>query len=555
LSFLNKFAKVVRGVLHGFDRLFFRGSLRHLSYPRGLQHYLWANRIRYQDFDNHSRQITQRLEEASLRQARQRGREILYLNSAHHGKEDIARAIAERDRIRNGLICVLRSVDPCMSFRMHFNPRTRKLEPRYEERKCLHLYHYQIHPVFGFMHTRIQTWFPFRIYVCLNGREWLARQLDQVGLNYIRRKNAFTWLEDIAQAQALCHEQLQANWPSLLGELAEAVNPAHADIFANYPSEYYWSVAQSEWASDVMFRSRADLQAVYPRLLHYATTTFGAVDTLRFLGQPVPAHGQIPRHWRHEVSINVKERLEGTRIKHWVNGNSLKMYDKYSNLRTECMIAEPGDFKAYRPTEGDPQGPKRWRKMRQGIADLHRRVEVSQAANDRYLEALAAVHDLTPLHQLIAPLCRPALEPVRHKKSQAAPATEPTTTSSPQPSSPAIATVRGTARPRRVRALNPLAPTDAALLQAVSRHEFLVNGLRNRDLRRLLFGDAPVSATERRRQSASVTRQLRLLRGHGLIHKVPKTHRYMVSEPGRKVITALLAARNASTEKLTRWAG
>ena len=558
LSFLNKFSKLVRGVLHGFDRLFFRGSLRDLSYPRGLQRYLWAHGILYQEFGEHSRQISKRLEEASLRHARERGREIRYLNSAQHCKEDLARAIAERDRIRNGLICVLRSVDPCMSFGIHLNPRTRKLEPRYEERKCLHLYHYQIHPVFGFMHTRIQTWFPFRIYVCLNGREWLARQLDQARLQYIRRKNAFTWLEDIAQAQALCHEQLQANWPSLLGELAQAVNPIHADMFAKYPSEYYWTVAQSEWASDVMFGSRADLQAIYPRLLHYAMTTFGAVDTLRFLGQPVPAHGQIPRGWRHEVHINVKERLEGTRIKHWVNGNSLKMYDKYSNLRTECMIAEPGDFKAYRPTEGDPQGPKRWRKMRLGIADLHRRVEVSQAANDRYLEALAAVHDLTPLHQLIAPLCRPALEPVRHKKSEPAPATAPIVAPSPPPSRTIPTTTetpRITARPRRVRALNPLAPTDAALLHAVSRHEFLVNGLRNRDLRRLLFGDAPVSATERRRQSASVTRQLRLLRGHGLIHKVPKTHRYLVSEPGRKVITALLAARNASTEELTRWAG
>jgi hypothetical protein len=51
-----------------------------------------------------------------------------------------------------------------------------------------------------------------------------------------------------------------------------------------------------------------------------------------------------------------------------------------------------------------------------------------------------------------------------------------------------------------------------------------------------------------------VTRQLRLLRAHGLIHKVPKTHRYVVSESGRQAITALLAARNASVEALARCA-
>jgi hypothetical protein len=111
------------------------------------------------------------------------------------------------------------------------------------------------------------------------------------------------------------------------------------------------------------------------------------------------------------------------------------------------------------------------------------------------------------------------------------------------------------ARPRRVRALNPLAAEDARLLEAVSRHEFMITGLRNRDLRRLLFGDDPATACERRKRSAAVTRQLRLLRAHELLHKVPRTHRYVVSPKGRQVITALLAARNASTEQLVKDAG
>jgi hypothetical protein len=182
-SFLTKFAAVVRGVLSGFDRLFFCGTLRRLSHTRGLQNYLWAQRIPYKDFAAHSLEVTARLEEASLRQARQLGREVRYLNSAQHRKEDIAREIAARDHVTSGLICVLRSVDPCMSFQINKNHQTRKLEIHYRQRKCLHLYHYQIHPVFGFMHTRIQTWFPFRIYVCINGREWLARQLDQAQLH------------------------------------------------------------------------------------------------------------------------------------------------------------------------------------------------------------------------------------------------------------------------------------------------------------------------------------------------------------------------------------
>jgi hypothetical protein len=553
-AFLTKFAAVVRGILSGFDRLFLCGSLRGLSHTRGLQNYLWAHRLPYKDFAAHSLEVTARLEEASLRQARLLGREVRYLNSAQHSKEEIARAIAARDHIHNGLICVLRSVDPCMSFQINKNHQTRKLEIRYRPRKCLHLYHYQIHPVFGFMHARIQTWFPFRIYVCINGREWLARQMDQARMSYVRRDNTFTWLEDVTQAQALFDQQLQASWPNLLGGLAEALNPAHADLFAKVPFRYYWTVADSEWASDVMFRSRAALQAVYPQLIRYALTTFGAADVLRFLGQPVPASGKVPHRYRHEVSSNIKERLEGVRIKHWVNGNSLKLYDKGSVLRAEEMIRQPEDFKVYRAAEGNPDGPKDWRPLRKGIIDLQHRAEISQAANARYLEALAAVHVQTPLQQLAEPLCAPVREPVSAGACPPAP-TPPPGAAAPPPEPTRKVDRPSPARARRVRALNPLAAKDAALLQAVSRHEFLLNGLRNRDLRRLLYETPPASAAEARRQSAAVTRQLRLLRAHGLLQKIPKTHRYLVSEAGRQAITALLAARNASTEELLRCAG
>jgi hypothetical protein len=82
----------------------------------------------------------------------------------------------------------------------------------------------------------------------------------------VKRDNTFTWLEDVAAVQALFDQQRRANWPSLLGGLAEALNPAHADIFARHPCPSYWSVADSAWASDVLFRSRHALEEVYPRL-------------------------------------------------------------------------------------------------------------------------------------------------------------------------------------------------------------------------------------------------------------------------------------------------
>src|SRR5713226_4906213 len=105
IAFLSRFAALVRGVLSGFDRLFFSGTLRTLAYPRGLQRYLCDHHILSKDFADHSLDVSKRLEQASLRQAQQLGRAIRYLNSSQHRKEDIARAIAARDRIKNGLIC------------------------------------------------------------------------------------------------------------------------------------------------------------------------------------------------------------------------------------------------------------------------------------------------------------------------------------------------------------------------------------------------------------------------------------------------------------------
>jgi hypothetical protein len=561
-AFFSKFATVIWGVLNGFDRLFFRGTLRNLSYKEGLQHYLWANRIPYKDFDQHSEAVTHDLEEASLQHARQLGRPVDYINSHDVQLEAEAQKIATRDGIDRGLICVFRRVEPCLSFQIHKNRASKKLEITYRSRQCLHLYHYQIHPVFGFMHARIQTWFPFAVYICLNGRAWLARQLDQAGIAYQRRDNGFTWLQDVAQAQALADQQLQANWPSLLGQLAKDLNPIHDTLFAHYPTQYYWSLAQSEWASDVLFHSRADLEALYPRWIQHAVTTYGAVDILRFLGRKIPLQGQVPASFTGEVETNLKDREEGVRIKHWLNHNSLKLYDKGSVLRVECTLNDPTDFRVYRPKEGDPEGAKAWRPLRYGIADLHRRATVCQAANERYLEALAAVQETTPLRQLVEPLCRPVVEATAtphasaaaatpHASAAVATATATATAAGLAPATPAVAEQAKPVRTRRLRALNPLAAADAALLEAVSRHEFLINGLRNRDLRRLLYPIETTEPKEQRRRSAAVGRQLRLLRAHGLLQKVQKTHRYLVTANGRKVITALLAARDANADLLT----
>jgi len=326
--FISKHAQAIIGTLSGFDRLVFRGTLRFLAHCAGMSSYLWTMGVLLKDFATFAQDVTERLKEASQALARRIGRPILYLASSNTNKERIARKMAAADGIKDGLICILTVVEPCRSFEVVRDRASQELRLQPRLRKCLFLYHYQIHPVFGFMHARIQTWFPFAIQISLNGRSWLARSLDDAGLGYVQRDNCFTWLEDPEQAQRLMDEQVQAAWPKLLNSIARDLNPLHEEMFRSWPIEYYWSTYQSEWATDILFRDTGSLARLYPKLVHHGLTTFLSPDVMRFLGRHIPASGNIPPRLEAEVTSDMKRRPEGVRIKHRLGENAIKMYDK-----------------------------------------------------------------------------------------------------------------------------------------------------------------------------------------------------------------------------------
>jgi hypothetical protein len=532
-SFISQYAQSVIGVLSGFDRLVFRGRLQRLCYAQGLQAYLNSAGVLLKDFGRYAEKITARLKESSLHTARQENRPIRYWASSKTDKEELAQGIAARDHITEGTVCVLSCVEPCMGYEIYRNAETHRLELRARTRKCLHLYHYLVHPQLGFLHARIQTWFPFAMHICLNGREWLSHPMDAAGLAYRRRDNCFPWIEDFAAAQRLMDQQVSADWPRLLKDVVQRIHPALDELLPQTefwaPWEYRWSVFQSEWATDITFRTREELQQLYPRLIRHAILNFGPTDVLRFMGRKLNRDGSVPGYFNGEVTIDVKERPEGTRLKFWLDRNSGTMYDKWNILRAETTLNDPHGFKVFRHKETEPDGPLAWLPLRKGIADLRRRAEVSQAANNRLLEAQAAVSGQTSLAELTAGLCRRAQLAGRERAGQPRPV-------------------------QRFRALNPWAAEDADLLTAIARPEFALNGFRNRDLAAVWYAQAPRDAEEARRRSAAVTRKIRLLRAHGLIRKVPSSHRYQVSSHGLQAITALLAARNSNAELLSQLA-
>lgn len=512
-QFLARHRSQVKGHLSGWDRLRFRGSLRPLSYVGGLMQMLSWLSVLLKDFGSWAESLTGQVRGATQELAKAADRPVIYLSSSHIRKEDRAREIRERDGIVDGLIAVLTCLEPCLTWQVRKQSATQRLVLERVEKKCLFQYFYYQHPQWGLMHVRLQTWIPFTIQVCLNGREWLAEDLKRLGIPFEKRENCFVDVADLAKAQQLLDLQRQTNWISSLSELVSKVHPTHVQMFGPRPPLYYWSASETEWATDVMFRSPEALAKVYQPFLKQSITTYQTSDVLRFFGRrPV-----VTMLRTASVETHLGTRAEGTRIKHHLDGNTLKMYDKQGSvLRVETTINNPAPLKVQRGTEKNPDDVQ-VRPMRKAVADMARRADACQSINERYLESLATVSHEESLQQTIAPLCR--------------------------------ATEMGG---RRVRALSPLSEADGRLLTAISRPEFLLHGFRNQDLRQVLFdGDQTLTAKQ---QAGKVTRLIRLLRAHGLLRKVRQSHRYQVSATGRIQITAILAAQQATTQQLTKLA-
>lgn len=260
------------------------------------------------EFKAYSLSVTQALRSACEGAPAYADRPTIYLSSSGVRKGELAEDIARRDKVETGPICQIRCVEPCWTVELYRNKETKRLELRPAMRKCLHVYHYERHPVYGLMHSRLQTWFPLTIRVCLNGRDWLGREMDNAGLGYARRENCFVWLESVGQAQELLEKQLTVNWAEVLDGIRAGLSPAHETVFSGYPLPYYWSVEQSEWASDVMFRSEQALSGCYERWVQYGMQVFGSREVMRFLGRRVPLQGGVHGGFGGEVVSDIRQR-------------------------------------------------------------------------------------------------------------------------------------------------------------------------------------------------------------------------------------------------------
>jgi hypothetical protein len=506
IAFVTKFAASIGAVLSCHDRVIFKGYLPfgdddHLN--RFVDHGL---NMRRKDFLPFVEQQSDALVAHAQAQAQQAGAVYRYFESKQD-KEALVRKLLRERPVSDGLVAVLCFKECCRTVKLLHGQGRPRLAFRQRPQRVL--YYYFVDADFGLMHVRVQTWFPYTIQVYVNGHEWLARQMLQQQLGFVQHDNAFTQLDDPSQAQQLADRFPQLPWVKILNRWAAHVNPLLGQSWLGQ-RDYYWVIDQAEYSTDVLFRDRAALAELYPRLLDHALLQFSAQDILTFLGR------RLHPRFDGEVLTNCKkDRLPGARIKHRMKNNWLKMYDKFGQiLRIETVINQPREFKVRRWRLRRGRRRQVWCPMNKGVANFYHYHAVARAANDRYLDALAVVDLPSATAKQLDRACAPA-------KFQE----------------------------RRRRGLNLLHADDQRLFRAVLRGDLRVNGFRNRDLAHELYGPLPSATAEKRRRTNKVCRLIQLLRAHGLIAKIPHSNRYRVTPQGDAIMGSAIYLRFKSFPK------
>jgi hypothetical protein len=343
--------------------------------------------------------------------------------------------------------------------------------------KCLHYYYfYFIHAELGLCYLRVPTWCPFRLQFYFNGHNLLASRLTNEGVAHQLLDNAFVQIADFERAQRLADDMSI----SVLHKVLDQIVACFCPITERLGVSYHWSIMQVEYATDVVFKRKKDLQAIYDTLARTAIHTVKSDHVATFLGR------KLHVRYEGEIGNDFNTRIEGTRIKHGMGPVSIKMYDKFGLiLRIETTANDVSFFKHHRMVE-QRNGYKVFKlaPVKETIYSLQPDLrQLLCGANQRYLAFISEINDSSAGIK--------ALDRISSSKEN---------------------------NGRTYKGFNLFLQLDQSLFEVILRGEFNVSGMRNSDLRAHLP----------KKSSAQVSHLLKRLRTRSIIKKVGKTYKYRV---------------------------
>lgn len=489
--FVERHQDQIVDVLTCFDRVIITGTLPEICHAEALARYLSQRDIRLFDYPRWAEPFRHQLRAHAEQVAEEAGLEIEFIRRHDTFRKEarIKEILTERGT-HPGLVHIFSAMEACATFTPWHDKATHRTYLKPSQGKCLHYYFYFIDEQFGLGYVRVPTWAPFRLQAYFNGHYWLAQQLEKAGIGFVLSDNAFLHLEDSERAQRLVDRFSIKTLHQRLNRWARAYCP----VASAFRARYHWSLMQVELSTDILFTRQAALQPLYERLVRTAIHAVKADNVATFLGR------KLTQAYRDELGNDFQTRIQGTRIRHTMGPTSLKLYDKAGLiLRIECTTNNVSFFKHHRWVE-HRDGEQTWKlaALKKNIYSLGTLRKLMQAANERYLEFLAAIDNPDAGLKAIDKVAKPTHE---HGRSY--------------------------------RGFNLFLAVDYRLFLAIARGEWAISGFRAADLRARLPDISPS-------RSSHLLKRLRL---HGLIKKVGHRYKYYLTKMGRRIAATTLAMR------------
>jgi hypothetical protein len=350
-------------------------------------------------------------------------------------------------------------------------------------------YVYAVDADFGPFFLKFCSYFPYNAKLCINGNEWAKRQAARAGIGFTALDNGFAACEDPRRLQRICRRLSPAKIDALLRKwLALLPHPfTRADRIAGY--RYDISMLQVEFSLTQMLDRPVSGRVLFEEILR-ENLDIGRPDKIG-----LTFDRRIVRRGPHATPGRFRTRVltEGVTPSLHVDykHNKIKQYHKEGRaLRTETTINDSHDFS-----------------IGKRLCNLPELAQVGFSANRRLLDVERLSSDPTIGQDAFRAVADPIV--VNNQRASALPFDSART---------------------------------QALLSALVVFRLLPNGFRNTDLRAHLaplLGLDPSLMTQGR-----MSYDLRRLRQHGLIERLPGTHRYTVTDHGFHLAVFLTRVHN-----------
>ena len=472
--------------IESIDRMYLNVFQPRLQYGGGVQGFFVGHRGQKYASSVLMRPVTEAFVANIHHYIADRGLELVHFRKGER-KDDIAkRYLAEATRadgtIPEGILFVGRAQEKALVFgtQRRRNPVTGTSYAWLVRESVLvnHFYFYGFDDDFGPFFLKFCSYFPYTARLCCNGNEYAKRQAAKAGIEFTPLDNAFAAVSDVTAVQAICDGLDAGKIEALAGKwLARLPYPFTAeDTAAGY--RYEVSVLQAEFSLTQMLDRPLSGRVFFEQMIR-DNLDIGRPDKVGLVFDRQIHHGRKkPTPGRFRTRIISEDVIPSVHIDY--KNTTVKQYHKEGRaLRTETTINNPADFG-----------------LGKRLSNLPALRQAGFTANRRLLGVQRISHDPAEGTAALAAISNP------------------------------VTTPSGT----RIAGMRITDPRVQALLAAVCVFKLLPGGFTNRDLRHHLaplLGLHPADMT-----SGQITYQLRRLRAHGLIERIPRTHRYQITPGG-----------------------